>query len=237
MYTDSAVWLDSSGNVFMGKPAILASMEEDMAGRPMLEVTQLDSKIIGDHAVGFGKYSTTIGAGTDSAMTVTGHYMTHSVRDGSGWKIAVGITNFDAPPTFELPPVDTAMVAPPDEGTLTDLLAQWKQAYDTNQPAAVAQLYAPEARVAISDAPLATGPAAIEATLRQRLATGSPKITIHDVYTLDLGDGYALDAGWWESTATGAPNRSGAYMLLARRQQDGTYRIEWHVSNGRPNTQ
>jgi hypothetical protein len=75
--------------------------------------------------------------------------------------------------------------------------------------------------------------------LTQRLSAGSPQITIHDVYTQDLGDGYTLDGGWYELTRNAegqSVQRSGMYVLLAHLQADGSYKIQWHVSNGRPVT-
>ena len=61
------------------------------------------------------------------------------------------------------------------------------------------------------------------------------QIEIHDVGTLDLGGGWALDGGWFVVTATtpdGPMAQEGTYMNLVRQQPDGTWKIHWAVSNG-----
>jgi ketosteroid isomerase-like protein len=65
----------------------------------------------------------------------------------------------------------------------------------------------------------------------------SQQIEIHDVSTLELAPGWALDGGWWivtETTASGDVSFDGIYMHLMRQQEDGSWKIHWAVVNGGP---
>ncbi len=57
------------------------------------------------------------------------------------------------------------------------------------------------------------------------------------VGTSEFPDGWAIDGGWYEIKAKGPKgpvNRIGAYMLLARKQADNSWKIHWSVNNGGP---
>jgi ketosteroid isomerase-like protein len=110
----------------------------------------------------------------------------------------------------------------------------WATHFNLGHANMVADLYADDAKVSFSDGPLAEGRAAIEAGLTAAMGTNKPQITIHDVATQPFGADYVLDAGWWETTAGGKPDRTGEYMILGRKAADGTVKILWHYSNGRP---
>ena len=239
LYGDSAIALVADGGVHEGKAAILAWLEGSMAATPTLDLTTIETRVFGTSAVALGRYSVQATPPGGAAMTSAGHYMTLFSRSDAGWKIDAVITNFDAPPAADFAWSEMQAEAPPDNGTMKALTDAWAQHYNLGHASVVAGYYEDDAKVAFSDAPLATGKAEIEALLTQRLSAGSPQITIHDVYTQDLGDGYALDAGWYELTRNAegqSMQRSGTYMLLAHLQPDGSYKLLWHVSNARPVT-
>lgn len=239
LYADSSVALLADGGIQEGKAEILAWLEGTMAGTPTLELTTIDKRVFGDYAVAIGEYSVQATPPGGAATTSAGHYLTLFERGDAGWKIDAVITNFNAPPPADFPWAADAGEAPPEDGTMKALTDSWAQHYNLGHANVVAGLYEADARASFSDSPMLNGPAEIEATLAQRIAEMSPQITIHDVYTLDLGDGYALDAGWYEMTTNvqgTAAQRTGTYVLLVHQQADGSHKILWHVSNGHPAT-
>ena len=237
MFTDSAFGLWADGTVDMGKPAILADLEEDMAASPTLALETGDVLVFGDHAVARGAYNVSLTPPGATALTLAGSYLTHFSKTADAWKINGVITNLNAPPPEGLPPADTgAMEPPPEDGTMKELGAQWSQHYAAGDWAALAGLYTEDAVVAFSEGPPLEGRAAIQARFTERSTplTGR-QIEIHDVGTLDLGGGWALDGGWFTVTATtsdGRMTQEGTYMHLLRQQPDGTWKIHWAVSNG-----
>lgn len=237
LYADSSVALLADGSVREGKTEILAWLEEGMAGTPTLDLVTDETRVFGDNAVSLGRYSVESTPPGGAATTLGGHYMTLFNRTAAGWKISAVITNFDATPPADFAWGDMTGDAPPNEGTMTALTDAWAQHFNLGHASVVAGYYADDAKVSFTDRPLVTGKAAVEAELTELIAAGSPQITIHDVYTVDLGGGYAADMGWYELTATadGQPvSRSGIYMVLNHQQPDGTWKIQWHVGNGRP---
>jgi ketosteroid isomerase-like protein len=172
------------------------------------------------------------------AISTSGHYMTVFSRQADGWKIQALITNYDAVPSEGFPTADSEVEPPTEEGTMTDLVAAYVEHFNAGHAAMVAGLYAEDGVSAFSNLALAEGRAAIEAALGERLAMGSPQLAIHDVGTWDLGDGWAIDGGWYEINATseeGDVTQIGNYMLLCQQQEDGSWAIQWAVSNGLPN--
>jgi len=237
MFTDSAVALYANGSDGMGKAAILAGLEAEMAASPTLTVDPAASIVGADAGVTRGSYSVTATPPGGSAVTTSGHYMTVNERVDGAWKVNVLVTNFDTvpPPEALAPPVEPGE-PPPEEGTMKELGAQFTQAFNAGDWATVASLYAEDAVVAFSNAPLVEGRAAVQ----QRFAemwTGGQTIVIHDVGTLDLGDNMFVDGGWFEvtgATPEGNVSSAGAYLNLLRRQPDGSYQIVWGITNGQP---
>lgn len=238
MFTDSAIALYANGSDAMGKPAILAALETELAGAPTLTVEPAASVVGEDAAVTRGSYSVTTTPPGGSAVSASGHYMTINERVDGAWKIGVLVTNFDTVPAPEalVPPPAEAGEPPPEEGTLPEFKAQFEQAFNAGDWTAVAGLYADDATVAFSNSPLIEGRAAIQ----QRFAemwTGPRSIVIHDVGTLELGNDMLVDGGWFEVTGTtpqGEISSTGAYLNLLRRQPDGSYQIVWGITNGQP---
>jgi ketosteroid isomerase-like protein len=82
----------------------------------------------------------------------------------------------------------------------------------------------------------AEGRAGIEAELAQSLAQGSAQLTLHPVATERPTDGWAIDEGWYEMkpAAEGAAATMGAYLLLARKMEDGSWKIHRSITNNMP---
>ena len=98
-------------------------------------------------------------------------------------------------------------------------------------------MYTEDAAVSFSNSPLLQGRAAIAARMVERMAAGSPKLELHNVGTLDLGEGWAVDGGWYMLTATpetGPISQTGTYLSLVRQAEDGSWKFHWSVTNGQP---
>lgn len=234
LFSDSAIALFADGGVHMGKPAIAAELEADMAASPTISLTSAEVQVFGDNAVGRGEYTVNLTPPGAAAITLTGNYLTHFVRENGAWKIGSVTSNYNAPPPEGAPSVPLPPDNPPENGTMKEFNDAYTEHYNLGHASVVAGMYTEDATAAFSRRPLAQGRAAIEAALTEVMADGSPKITIHDVGTTDLADGWKLDGGWYEVTSTptaGPARRVGVYMRLARRAEDGTWKNHWVVTN------
>jgi hypothetical protein len=66
---------------------------------------------------------------------------------------------------------------------------------------------------------------------------GTQEIEIHDMGTIELEPGWAIDGGWYTlntTTPEGAITQTATYLSLLRQQADGSWKIHWSVSNGQP---
>jgi ketosteroid isomerase-like protein len=237
LYADSAFALFADGAIHMDKAAIAADLEADMAMSPTLSLNTAETMVFGDHAVARGEFTVNFTPQGGGPTSLAGNYLTYFTRVDGTWKIGGVISNYNAPPPEGTPRAEPPAEAPPEDGTMKDLVAAYAQHYNLGHASVVAELYTDDAAAAFSNSPLAEGRAAIESALAERIANGSPQLTIHDVGTIDLADGWKLDGGWYEIVATppeGRITRSGAYMMLVRRLDDGTWKIQWAVSNGQP---
>jgi ketosteroid isomerase-like protein len=235
LYSDSAGFFGADGSIDIGKPAIVKGLEETMGLSPTLTLSPAETKVFGDHALTRGSYTVAATPPGGAAINQSGNYLTHFVRENGIWKIGAVVTNYDATPPAGLPRDTTTQEAPPDAGTLTDLVAAYTQHFNQGHASVVAGLYTDSAYAAFADAPARQGRPAIEAALTENMAQGSPQVTIHAVATTELPDGWAIDGGWYQVKATtpnGAVTQTGVYMLLARRQADQSWKIHWLTSNG-----
>jgi uncharacterized protein (TIGR02246 family) len=237
LYDDSATWLSADGSVQEGKAAILASLEEAMGNTPTLSLSSRETMFFGDFAMGFGEYSVQMNPPEGEAMTATGAYMTGFERGADGqWKIIGVITNYNTDPPEGMPaPEMTDSEPPPEEGTMTALTEAYETHFNLGHAEMVADLYTDDATVAFANLPIGEGKAAVVSSLQERFAMGdSPQVDIHDVYTMELEGGYAVDAGWYTiSGSDGTVLQEGAYLNLLQ-QVDGEWKIHWMVSNGNP---
>lgn len=235
LMSDSAVALMADGSVDMGRAAILAGLEETMAASPTLTLRPAETRVFGDRAATIGGYSIGMTPPGGAAVTLSGNYMTQYLRENGTWKIRAVLTNYDAPPPEGLPRDTVMTTPPPDAGTMASLVGPFAEHYNMGHASVVAALFADSAWAAFADTPAGRGRAGVEAYLAGQIANGAPQLTVHDVATTALSDGWALDGGWWEATATtpdGPRTRRGTYMLLASQAADQSWRIEWFISNG-----
>jgi uncharacterized protein (TIGR02246 family) len=235
VYTEDAVALPASGNVFEGRAAIEADLAAGMAASPQATINSMETMIFGDMAVGIGTYSIAASPEGAEAMAWSGAYMNLVVKEDGEWKIAANLSNFDA-----APPLDWAWdtyegEVPEDAGTMAELVEFYESQYNMGHAAEVASSYTDGAMAAFSDNPFRSGMSEIQAQLQTNIDTGAI-VTIHDVSTTELADGWAVDAGWYQLNASdaGDPVRYGNYMNLLQQQDDGSWKIHWMVTNGWP---
>ncbi|MEX2283192.1 MAG: DUF4440 domain-containing protein [Gemmatimonadota bacterium] len=242
LFADSAFVLWADGNVNLSKPEILANLEADMAASPTLGLETGEVMIFGDNAVGRGSYNVSMTPpGATAPVTIAGNYMTHFQKVNGTWKINGVASNFNAPPPAGTMTTDTAQGAPPpDEGTMTALKDAYAAAVAAANWTALANLYTDSAVVGFTESPLLQGRAAVQARFTENFAgVTAPKIEIHDVGTIDFGNGWALDGGWYIFNFTapapaGKTAQPGAYLSLLRQQPDGSWKIHWSIVNGQP---
>jgi uncharacterized protein (TIGR02246 family) len=236
LYTDSAFVLNANQSVDEGRAAIEATHTEAMAGNPTASVTSRDIMVFGDHAVSVGTYRVSVAPEGGEPASWSGHYMNYLQRVDGEWKIAGLITNFDAPPPADYPWAEPIGDPPPEESTLSELIDGYETHWNLQHPDMVADFYTPDAMAAFADREAVEGRAAIAGVLRERAAEMATEIDVHGVGTMDLADGWKIDGGWYEISAAegGQPVQGGMYMNLVQRMDDGSWKIRWMVSNGRP---
>jgi ketosteroid isomerase-like protein len=237
LYSDSAIFLGADGSIDEGKAEILAGLEEGMPGKPPLGLAADETILKGDHAITRGTYTLGFTApGATSATNVSGNYMTSFTRENGAWKIRAVVTNYDAPPPEGLPRAAPDSAVPPENGTMKDLANEFATHHNMGHASVVAGLYTEDAIAAFANSKPVQGRAAIEAALTALMAEGSPQITIHDVGTTQLDAEWALDGGWYELKPKTGAATAGAYMLLARKDPDGTWKIHRQIGNIGPAT-
>jgi uncharacterized protein (TIGR02246 family) len=236
LYTDDAVVLEADGSVHDGKDAILAAMEADVASSPTLTVDTDERIIAGDSAVARGTYSVEVTPeGATEPVAVTGNFMTRSQRVDGEWKIQTLITNFDTEPAPGTEMTGLPAEAPPElaESPLAAVRDYYQTHFNMGHGSMVATMFEEDAAVAFANRPWIEGRAAIEAQLNADVAAGASGLVIHPVGADDLGEGWAIEGGWYEGNSADGMVR-GTYMVLGRQQADGEYRIHWSLANGHP---
>jgi len=236
LYADDAVRLHSAG-ADEGRDDIIAALEAQIAGSPTAEIGVGETMVFGDQAVSFGSYGVETTNAEGAELAFSGAWMTFMSKASGEWKITLDINNLDAPAPEGYPyPEGEEGDLPPDEGTMTDMISGYATHWNLGHPSMVADYYTEDASAALANNPMTHGREAISALMAERMEATPSQITLHDVRTVELGDGWALDAGWYQMDAPddGGALQSGTYMVLAAQQDDDSWQIQWAVSNGQP---
>ncbi len=236
-YTADAVLLAANGSVLMDAEGRLAYIEAEMADNPTLAVETADVAVFGDAAAAHGSYSVDIAPEGADPMSVTGNWMGSYEKVDGDWKIAVLLTNYDGDPPENLPdPMGPDDEAPPEQedSPFAELLGYYATHFNMGHGGMVASRYTEDAMTAIGGRPKLEGRAAIEESLSARIdELGNPQLTIHIVGGEEFGDDFVFGGGWYEMAAeTG--DSTGAFLILAKRGDDGNLQIQWAASNGLP---
>jgi len=123
-----------------------------------------------------------------------------------------------------------------EEGTMADLVGGYMTHYNLGHPSMVADYYTEDAVAAFAGSPAVSGREAVAASLEERMAAAPADIEIHDMGTLELAEGWAIDGGYYliNSKESGEAVRGGNYMALVRQDEDGSWKLHWSVTNGWP---
>ncbi|MCH7823451.1 MAG: SgcJ/EcaC family oxidoreductase [Acidobacteria bacterium] len=235
-YTGEGIGLPADGSVLMGAEARLAHLEAAMEGNPTLAVETADVAVFGDTAVAHGSYSVEIAPEGADAMSVTGNWMASYEKADGDWKIAVLLSNYDGDPPEDLPDPTTPAEPPPEQedSPLAELLGYYATHFNMGHGGMVASRYTEDAMAAFAGGPKLEGRAAIEEDLNARIEElGNPQLTIHVVAGDEVGDDFVFGGGRYEMAAE-AGDSQGAFLILAKRGDDGNLQIQWAVSNGLP---
>ncbi len=109
--------------------------------------------------------------------------------------------------------------------------------FNMGHASVAAGYYTEDTITSSGDSPITVGREAVSAYLEGFLAESpGAHLTIHDVATIPLGEGWALDGGWFQLDASegGDPLAAGAFLLLCKQVEDGSWQIHWEVSNMQP---
>jgi uncharacterized protein (TIGR02246 family) len=233
MYAEDGVALMADGSVLLGREAIAAWLAEQMAGAsPEVALEQIDQMAFGDSVVTIGRWSVTVTAEEGAApVTSGGHYMAAHTPSADGWEVAGVITNYDVQQSAEA--LQGAWPSEPaeEESILGAFLEAYEAAWNAGDAEGLAAMYAEDAWYAGADLPAVEGRDAIQQVLEPRVRG---EIDIHGVGSMDLGDGWVLDGGWFEISGAEDGDYVGSYWTLSHADDDGERLIHWLVSNGRP---
>jgi ketosteroid isomerase-like protein len=231
MYADDAVTIFADGGVNLGREEIEAGVTAVLAGSPTLSLERGELHVAGDQAVARGGWSIETAVEGADPVVVSGNYMTWFARVDGDWKINVVASNYDSPqpPEAYMGEVSPNVDDEEDYG-LDGLMTAYEASWAAGDVAALGMLYTEDAYVSYADQSAIEGRAAVEAVLAERV---SGTLDIHAKGTFDLGDGWAVNGGWYETTRDDGAT-VGNYLLLASTADDGSAQIHWLVGNGRP---
>lgn len=233
-YIEDAWVAPAEGGVLEGREAVLGWLTETTAQSPTVEISPMETMVMGDQAVGIGRWSVTVTPEGGETMTYGGAYMNHLVRVDGEWLIAGSANNYDSPRPDGWPWTAMEGEMPEESDLFPGVLADYEAAWNAGDGAGVAALYTDDASAAWTDAPFLEGKAAIEEAAMGRNTSGST-LDLREVGGMDLGDGWHGVGGWYTvSDADGAVVRQGIWMNLVNAPEGGTPKIHWTVSNGVP---
>jgi len=220
----------ADGGVNLGRAEIEAALTATMAGSPTLSIDPEDIHLGGDKAVARGTWGISVPVEGADPMTTSGHYMTLFTRVDGEWKIMVVASNYDSeqPPEAHMGVV-SENVDDEEDDAMDGLMTAYEEAWAAGDASAIGWLYTENAHASFASQPAVQGRAAIEAANEEISGTAD----IHAKGTIDLGDGWAVNGGWYETMGDDGHN-VGNYLLLAQVTEDGGHQIHWLVSNGRP---
>ena len=231
LYARHARWMAASGAMFVGRDAIESALTRFLASAPprlsLHEQARVES---GRYAVSRGVYRLT-GLVDGREQSIGGAYMNVLRHDEDGWKIICQQMNYDTDMTPEMWVGERRVLQElPTKGSLLPQLAFSTGDLDIDGGANV---WTPDAQVALPGGGWVSGPFSIRRSL-QDSSRGQPRIAMHDLETLPLDGGLAIDVGWYETSRPGPGFRWGSYTLLARWVPRGEWLVHWLVTTASP---
>jgi len=235
LFADDAWSLPADGLLLEGRTEIQNSLERAFLFAPVVDITMTDRLVLGDVGVALGTYRTSLTLEDDARVSYGGSWLNLMRKVAGEWRIAGTIVNYDAvrPQGWRWSYAAEGDL-PADEGTMAEAVERYATHWSMGRADMVAQTYVEDAVVSFPSGGWLRGRAAVAASLGENMPEGST-ITVHDVATLPLAEGWALDGGWYAvEGADGARLWGGAYVHLMRRQRDGSWKIHWALANALP---
>ena len=129
----------------------------------------------------------------------------------------------------------------PKDSTLENLVKlreAWVQDLRTKQLEPILKFYAADAAFLQPTGERITGPAALRTLFQTIMATFNSDLTLHSLNLESSGD-LAYDSGEFQETLTAIANgakiaATGSYIIIYKRQADGSWLIVQHVWTGTP---
>lgn len=122
--------------------------------------------------------------------------------------------------------------------TLAKIREAWVQDLRTKQLEPILKFYAADAAFLQPTGERITGPAALRTLFQTIMATFNSDLTLHSLNLETSGD-LAYDSGEFQETLTAISNgakitATGSYIIIYKRQADGSWLIVQHVWTGTP---
>lgn len=234
LYAEDARWLAAAGPVFEGHEAITAALEYFMTNvPPTLSLQSTEDIVLGNHAVSIGTY-TLSGEVNGETRAIGGAYLNLLRRNSDAWQIVAQQMNYAFPMSEDMWVGRLeAVQALPELGTLQTLTDTFENVYMSGDRTKLATLFSLDAQVALAGNPLVAGREGVARVLEENGYQAS-QLDIHDLSTVELGDGLAVDLGWYELREDAELVRWGTYTLLAQQNPNGEWLIHGLVATGSP---
>jgi len=236
LYSAEAWFLRADGRLASGSEEIGEALEDNAEASPQVAITLGEQKVFGDQAIAWGTYDVSLSPEGAEAVSYGGTYMTHASKIEGEWKIVGHVSNLTDDPFegFEFTSPEGEPGA--NEGTMGDLVDGFQTHFNLGHPSMVADFYTEGAMASFSRGGPVHGRAAISNALTELMETTPSHIGINDLMTVDLGDGWALDGGWFEQSEGDGddPFQIGGYLNLLERADDGSWQIHWAIANAWP---
>lgn len=235
VYGEDAWSLPADGAYQQGRAAIEASLAESMAASPTAEITGVATRIFGDNAMSLGSYSVEATPEGAEPMAISGSYMNIMSKVEGEWKIIGSLTNYDSERPEGWAWADPMEEMPEEGGENAALASAYADAWNAGDVSAILGMYAGDAMVSYSNGPIVQGHDALQADLEARMMPGAT-INIVNVGSMDFGDGFMADGGWYQIEGPDGAGvvQSGWYLNLLGTDEDGSRTIHWTITNGRP---
>ncbi len=236
LYGPDAWFRGANGGLASGVEEIAEALGQNAGASPQLESTLGGQMVFGDHAIAWGTYTMALSPEGAEAVSYGGTYMTHSSKIDGEWKIVGHLSNLTDDPFDDFEFTSPEGEPDPNEGTMGDFIDSYELHFNLGHPSMVADLYTEDAMASFTRGGPIMGRPAISAALTDLMEATPSKLQVNDLMTIDLGDGWALDGGWFAQSLEegGDPFQVGGYLDLLKQADDGTWQLHWMVTNAWP---
>lgn len=234
LYATDATWLAAAGAVFEGQTAITDALEYFMTTvPPVLSLHNTEAIVLGDHAVTIGTY-TLSGDVSEQTRTLGGSYLNVLKKETNRWQIVVQQMNYNVAMQADMWVGSLDVVQGLPEGRLLSDLARAYEAYFIQADTAnLSTIFNKAGWLSFAGSPLLVGHDASSQVFQDGI-NNAHCLTIHEVSSLELGNGIVVDSGWYELVEDTAQLQWGTYTVLAQQDEAGEVLIDWLVSTSSP---